>query len=70
MTGIPIANLLRDTGSVVDTALDIAGANAGDYWKTKRIYDISSADNVTMYAKKALKAYREGKKRTGRQNLV
>ncbi|WP_302164329.1 hypothetical protein [uncultured Clostridium sp.] len=65
MTGIPIANLLRDTGSVVDTALDIAGANAGDYWKTKRIYDISSADNVTMYAKKALKAYREGKKELG-----
>ena len=65
MTGIPIANLLRDTGSVVDTALDIAGANAGDYWKTKRIYDISSADNVTMYAKKSLKAYREGKKELG-----
>ena len=65
MTGIPVANLLRDTGSVVDTALDIAGANAGDYWKTKRIYDISSADNVTMYAKKALKAYREGKKELG-----
>jgi hypothetical protein len=65
MTGIPIANLLRDTGSVVDTALDMAGANAGDYWKTKRIYDISSADNVTMYAKKALKAYREGKKELG-----
>lgn len=65
MTGIPIANLLRDTGSVVDTALDIAGANAGDYWKTKRIYDISSADNVTMYSKKALKAYREGKKELG-----
>ena len=65
MTGIPIANLLRDTGSVVDTALDIVGANAGDYWKTKRIYDISSADNVTMYAKKALKAYREGKKELG-----
>ena len=65
MTGIPIANLLRDTGSVVDTALDIAGANAGDYWKTKRIYDISSADNVTMYTKKALKAYREGKKELG-----
>ena len=65
MTGIPIANLLRDTGSVVDTALDIVGANAGDYWKTKRIYDISSADNVTMYTKKALKAYREGKKELG-----
>ena len=65
MTGIPIANLLRDTGSVVDTALDIVGANAGDYWKTKRIYDMSSADNVTMYAKKALKAYREGKKELG-----
>lgn len=65
MTGIPIANLLRDTGSVVDTALDIRGANAGDYWKTKRIYDISSADNVTMYTKKALKAYREGKKELG-----
>lgn len=65
MTGIPIANLLRDTGSVVDTALDIAGANAGDYWKTKRIYDMSSSDNVTMYTKKALKAYREGKKELG-----
>ncbi len=65
MTGIPVANLLRDAGSVVDTALDIAGANAGDYWKTKRIYDMSSADNVTMYAKKALKAYREGKKELG-----
>ena len=65
MTGIPIANLLRDTGSVVDTALDIVGANAGDYWKTKRIYDISSADNVTMYTKKALKEYREGKKELG-----
>ncbi len=65
MTGIPIANLLRDTGSVVDTALDIRGVSAGDYWKTKRIYDISSADNATMYAKKALKAYREGKKELG-----
>lgn len=65
MTGIPIANLLRDTGGVVDTALDIAGANAGDYWKTKRIYDMSSSDNVTMYTKKALKAYREGKKELG-----
>ena len=65
MTGIPIANLLRDTGSVVDTALDIVGANAGDYWKTKRIYDMSSSDNVTMYTKKALKAYREGKKELG-----
>ena len=65
MTGIPIANLLRDTGSVVDTALDIAGANAGDYWKTKRIYDMSSSDNVIMYTKKALKAYREGKKELG-----
>ena len=65
MTGIPIANLLRDTGSVVDTALDIRGVSAGDYWKTKRIYDISSADNVTMYTKKALRAYREGKKELG-----
>lgn len=65
MTGIPIANLLRDTGSVVDTALDITGVNAGDYWKTKRIYDMSSSDNVTMYTKKALKAYREGKKELG-----
>ena len=65
MTGIPVANLLRDAGSVVDTALDITGVNAGDYWKTKRIYDMPSSDNVTMYTKKALKAYREGKKRTG-----
>lgn len=65
MTGIPIANLLRDTGSVVDTALDIRGVSAGDYWKTKRIYDISSTDNVTMYTKKALRAYREGKKELG-----
>ena len=65
MTGIPIANLLRDTGSVVDIALDIRGVSAGDYWKTKRIYDISSADNVTMYTKKALRAYREGKKELG-----
>ena len=65
MTGIPVANLLRDTGSVVDTALDIRGVSAGDYWKTKRIYDISSADNVTMYTKKALRAYREGKKELG-----
>ena len=65
MTGIPVANLLRDAGSVVDTALDITGVNAGDYWKTKRIYDMSSSDNVTMYTKKALKAYREGKKELG-----
>ena len=65
MTGIPVANLLRDAGSVVDTALDIMGVNAGDYWKTKRIYDMSSSDNVTMYTKKALKAYREGKKELG-----
>ena len=65
MTGIPVANLLRDAGSVVDTVLDITGVNAGDYWKTKRIYDMSSSDNVTMYTKKALKAYREGKKELG-----
>lgn len=65
MTGIPVANLLQDAGSVVDTALDITGVNAGDYWKTKRIYDMSSSDNVTMYTKKALKAYREGKKELG-----
>ena len=65
MTGIPVANLLRDAGSVVDTALDITGVNAGDYWKTKRIYDMSSSDNVTMYTKKAVKAYREGKKELG-----
>lgn len=65
LTGIPIGNLLRDAGAVVDTALDITEMDTGDYWKTKRIYDMSNPDNVTMYTKKALKAYREGKGELG-----
>ena len=65
LTGIPIGNLLRDAGAVVDKALDITEMDTGDYWKTKRIYDMSNPDNVTMYTKKALKAYREGKGELG-----
>lgn len=65
LSGVAVSNLLRDTGAVVNTMIDVFDADSAKYISKRIIYKNASSDNMTMYIKYAMKAYSEGKKSLG-----
>ena len=65
VTGVAASNLLRDTGGLLNTAIDVFGADSLNYQTDRLIYKSSSSRNTTRYINQAMKAYAQGKNTLG-----
>lgn len=65
VTGVAASNLLRDTGGLLNTAIDVFGADSLNYQTDRLIYKSSSSRNTTRYINQAMKAYAQGKDTLG-----
>lgn len=72
LTGIPVANLIKDVNASIDLIFAIneevfgaEWAHAADYLKDRIILPVGNKKNLSQYTKKALKAYSMGKRATG-----
>lgn len=72
LTGIPVANLIKDVNASINLIFAIneevfgaEWAHTADYLKDRITLPVGNQKNLSQYTKKALKAYSMGKKTTG-----
>ena len=65
LTGVPVANLVRDTDALIETMLQVTGLETADYYKKRGKLDIRQKGNLMEYTKQAMKAYLDGNQALG-----